>query len=99
LYVSPNIFRIIKSRMRWAGYVAPIGEMRNPYIILVEKSDGKRSLGRPRRRWKCNIRMDVREIRWAVLDRIHVAQYSDQWQALMNMVIYPRVPLGGGGIS
>jgi hypothetical protein len=57
--------RMIKSRrMRWAGHVARMGEKRNAYRILVEKPEGKRPLGRLRRRWVDNIKMDLREIVW-----------------------------------
>jgi hypothetical protein len=55
-------------RMRWAGHVARIGEKRNAYKILVGKPEGKRALGRPRRRWVDNIKMDLREIGWSGLD-------------------------------
>jgi hypothetical protein len=63
LYSSPNIIRMIKSRrMRWAEHVERMGETRNAFRILVGKPKGKRPLGRPRRRWVDNIKMDLREI-------------------------------------
>jgi hypothetical protein len=59
LYSSPSIMRIIKlRRMRWAGHAARMGEKRNAYRLLVGKPEGRRPLGRPRRRWVDNIRMD-----------------------------------------
>ena len=63
LYFSPNIFRVIKSRrMRGAGYGAPMGESRRVCRVLMGKHEGKRPLGRPRRRWVDNIKMDFLEV-------------------------------------
>jgi hypothetical protein len=83
---------MIKSRrMRWAGHVARM-EKRNAYKILVGMPEGKRPLGRPRRRWVGNIKMDLREIGWDVIDLIDLAQHRDQWRALVNAVMDLRVP-------
>jgi hypothetical protein len=68
------------------------GEKRNAYTILAGKPEGKRPLGRPRRRWVDNIKMDLRERGWDGMDWIDLAQNRDQWRALMNMVMNFRVP-------
>jgi hypothetical protein len=64
----------------------------NAYRILVGKPEGKRSLGRPRRRWVDNIKMDPREMGWAGMDWIDLAQDRDQWRALVNSVMNLRIP-------
>jgi hypothetical protein len=64
-----------------------LGETRNAYRILVGKPEGKNPLGRPRRRWMDNIKMDLREIGWDGRDWIKLAQDRDQWRALVNTVM------------
>jgi hypothetical protein len=88
LYCSPSTIRIIKTRkMRWTGHVGRMGENRNAYRILVGKPEGKRQLVRPRRRWKDNIKVDLREIGWGGTDWIDLALVRDQWRALVNTVM------------
>jgi hypothetical protein len=93
LYIESNvIIRMIKSRrMRWAGHVARMKAKRNAYRILMGNSEKKWPLGRPRRRWVDNIKMDLREIGWDGMDWIDLAQDKDQWWALVNAVMHLRV--------
>jgi hypothetical protein len=69
-----------------------MGETRDAYRISFGKPEGKRPLGRPRRRWVDNIKMDLREIRWDCMDWIELVQDRDQWRALVNTVMKFRVP-------
>jgi hypothetical protein len=69
-----------------------MGKKRNAYRILVGKPEGKRPLGRPRRRWVDNIKMNLRETGWDGMDGIDLAQDRDQWSALVNAVMNLRVP-------
>ena len=78
--------------MRWAGYVARVGERRGIYRVLVGKPDGRRPLGRPRRRWVDNIKMDLQEVECGCMDWIDVAQDRDSWRAFVSTVMNLRVP-------
>ena len=93
LYSSPNFMWVIKSRrMRWTGHVAHMGEERVVYRVLVGKPEGKRPLGRPRRRWVNNIRVDLQEVGCGYVDWIGLAQDRDRWRTLVSAVLNLRVP-------
>jgi hypothetical protein len=80
LYSSPSIVRVIKARrMRWAGHVVCMGEVRGAYNILVWKPEGRSPLGRPRHRWEDNSKMDLRKLEFWDVDWIHLAQNRDRW--------------------
>ena len=81
LYSSPSIVQLIKSRMRWVGNVACMGERRGIYRVLVGKPEGKRTLGRPRRKWEDNIKMGLQEVRCERMDWIEQAQDRYRWRA------------------
>jgi hypothetical protein len=78
--------------MRWAGHVARVGEGRGVYRILVERTEGKRPLGRPRRRWEDNIKMNLRDIGIDGANLIRLAQDRVQWRAFVNTVMKLLVP-------
>jgi hypothetical protein len=79
-------------RMRWAGHVARMVEGRGAYRVLVGKPEGKRPLGRPRRRWEYNIKMDLGEIGIDGANWIRLAQDRVQWRAFVNTMMNLRVP-------
>jgi hypothetical protein len=92
LYSSPDTIRQDKSRrMRWAGQVARMGEERKVYKVLVGKARRREPLGRPRRRWKDGIKMDLREIGLGGVDWIRLAQDRDRWRAVVSAVMNLRV--------
>ena len=93
LYSSRNIVRVIKSRrMKWAGYVARMGEGIGVYRVLVGKPERMRPLGRPRRRWEDNIKMDLRKVGCGCVDWMELAQDRDRWRALVSALMNLRVP-------
>jgi hypothetical protein len=78
--------------MRWAGLVARMGEKRNTYRLLVGKQEEKRPLGRPKRRWVDNIRMNLGEVGWSEVDWIDLTKDRNRWRALVNSVLKVRLP-------
>ena len=93
LYRSPNIVRVIRSiRLRWAGHIARMEERRSAFKIITGKTTGKRPLGRPRRRWEDNIRMDLEEIGINEGNWVDSARDRDYWRALVNAALNLRVP-------
>jgi len=80
--------------MRWAGHVARMGEERGVYRGLLGKPEGRRPLGRPRRRWVDNIRMDLQVVGCGYMDWIGLAQDRDRWRTLVSAVMNRRVPCG-----
>ena len=93
LYSSPNIVRVIKSRrMRWAEQVALMGNRRGVYRVLVGNPEGNRLLGRPRRRWEDNIKMDLQEVGCWGMECIELARDRDRLRALVSEIMNHRVP-------
>ena len=92
LYSLPNIARVVKSRrMRWARHVARMEVWRGVHRVLVGKPEGKRTLGRPRRRWEDNIKMDLQEVGGGG-DWMELAEDRDRLRALVNTVMNFGVP-------
>ena len=93
LYTSHNVVLVMKlRRIKWAGHVARMGDRRDVYRILVGKAEGKRPLGRPRRRWENNIKMDLQEMGCGGMDWIDLTQDRNRWRTFVNAVMNIRVP-------
>jgi hypothetical protein len=92
LYSLPNIVRVVKlRRIRQVGHVARMGEGRGVHRVLVGKSEGKRPLGRPRRRWEDNIKTGLQEVGGSCGDWMELAQDMDRWRTLVSAVRNLRV--------
>jgi hypothetical protein len=78
--------------MRWAANVACMGEETGVYRVFLGKPEGRRPLGRPRRRWVDNIRMDLQEVGCGYMDWIELAQDRDRWRTLLSAIMNLRVP-------
>jgi hypothetical protein len=99
LYRSSPSIRIIKARrMRWAGHVARMGQNRNAYRLLG-KPEGRMPLGRPRRRWVDNVRMDLGEVGWGDVDWIGLPQDRDRWRAFVGFLFVLLLDPEGVGIN
>jgi hypothetical protein len=92
LYSSPNIVRVINSRIRKMGHVARMGERRGVYRVLVGRPDGKRPLGKPRRRWENTIKMDLKEIGIDLENCIRLTQDRGRWRAFFKTAMNLWVP-------
>jgi len=91
--LGPNIFGVIKSRrMIWAWHVACMGERRGLYRVFVWKPEGKRPLGRPRRRWKDNIKMGIQGVECESMEWIDLAKDRDRLRAFLNAVMNLYIP-------
>ena len=92
MYCSPNILRVIKSRrLRWAGHIARKEEGSTAFKILTGIPTAKRPLGRPKRRWEYNIRMNLKEIGINTRNWVDSAQDRNYWRALVNAPLNLRV--------
>ena len=89
---SSHIRSLKSRRLRWAGHVARMELSRNAYRVLVGKPEGKRSLGRARRQWEGNVKMDWREVGCDPVEWIDLAEDKDQWRAYVRLVMNLQVP-------
>ena len=97
LYSSSNIVRVIKStRMKWAGHVTRMGEERVVYRVFLGKPEGRRPMGRPRRRWVENIKMDLQVVGCGFMDWIGLAKDRERWRTLVSAVMNLRAPWNAG---
>ena len=92
IFISENVTGTFSRGMRWAGHVARMGEEGGMHRVLVGKPEGRRPLGRPRRRWVDNIRLDLQEVGCGYMDWIGLAKDRDRWWTLVSAVMNIRVP-------